>query len=60
MHRHFTTALILLGAVALYALGYAGLGVAALIAGFVFEIWFWFRVKAGRAWKDDAGRTSSN
>ena len=57
MHRHFATALILLVALALYALGYAGLGVAALIAGFVFEIWFWFRVKVGRNLQGDAGRT---
>ena len=44
MKRHFITVAILLVALALYALGFSGLGVAAFVAGAAFELWFWVRL----------------
>jgi hypothetical protein len=49
MNRHLVTAAILLIALALYGVGFAGLGLTALLAGAVFELWFWFRVLCWRA-----------
>ena len=46
VHRQFATVLILLVALALYALDYADLGVAAAMADFDFEIWFGFRLRS--------------
>jgi hypothetical protein len=56
MNRHFVTAAILLVALALYGFGFAGLGLAAFVAGAVFELWFWFRVIFRRAPDCDAGQ----
>ena len=49
MNRHLVTIAILLGALALYAAGFAGLGVAAFIVGAAFELWFWVRLIARRS-----------
>ena len=49
MKRHFVTAAILLVALALYAVGFSGLGAAAFIAGAAFELWFWVRLIARRS-----------
>ena len=44
MKRHLVTVVILLVAVVLYVLGLSGLGAAALVAGVIFELWFWIRL----------------
>ena len=44
MKRHLITMTILLAALALYGLGFAGLGIAAFIAGAAFELWLWVRL----------------
>jgi hypothetical protein len=44
MKRHLITVAILLVALALYGLGFSGLGGAAFIAGAAFELWFWVRL----------------
>jgi uncharacterized YccA/Bax inhibitor family protein len=43
MKRHLITAVILLAAVMLYAYGSAQGGAALIVAGAVFECWFWAR-----------------
>jgi len=43
MKRHFFSALILLFAVLLYALGFTGRGAALVVLGAGFELWFWAR-----------------
>ena len=48
MNRHVITACVLLAALALYGLGFAGLGLAAIIAGAGFELWFWVRLLSRR------------
>ena len=48
MSRHLITALVLLAALALYGLGFAGLGLAAIVAGAGFELWFWVRLLSRR------------
>jgi hypothetical protein len=48
MKRHLITFAILLVALALYALGYSGMGAAAFVAGAVFELWFWVRLAVRR------------
>ena len=55
MKRHLITVAILLVALALYALGFSGLGVAAFIAGAAFELWFWVRLIVRRAPARDPG-----
>lgn len=47
MKRHLITAVILLAAVAMYALGMSGGGLALLLAGGAFELWFWVRALGG-------------
>lgn len=51
MNRHLITFLILLAAFVLYGLGFAGLGVAFIVAGAGLELWFWVRLlsRRGRA-----------
>jgi hypothetical protein len=49
MKRHLITIAILLVALTLYALGFAGLGAAAFIVGAAFELWFWVRLIARRS-----------
>ena len=44
MKRHSITAAILLAALVLYGLGMTSLGIAAFIAGGIFELWFWIRL----------------
>ena len=55
MKRHLITVAILLVALALYVLGLSGLGVAAFIAGAVFELWFWVRLVVRRSPVNDPG-----
>jgi hypothetical protein len=44
VRRHVVTVAILSIALALYATDLSGLGIAALIAGAAFELWFWVRL----------------
>ena len=59
LKRHLVTAAILLVAIALYAMGFSGLGAAAFIAGAVFELWFWIRLIVRRTLvsRPDASQT---
>jgi hypothetical protein len=60
MKRHLITVAILLVALALYALGFSGLGVAAFIAGAAFELWFWVRIITRRSTATPAGDAGSS
>lgn len=44
MSRHLITVALLIGALALYALGIKGWGLAFFVAGAVFELLFWVRL----------------
>jgi hypothetical protein len=57
MKRHLITFAILLVALTLYALGFSGMGMAAFIAGAVFELWFWVRVIVRRTAVSGPGRS---
>jgi hypothetical protein len=48
MKHHLLTMLILLAAIALYAIGMGGGGSALLAAGAVLDLWFWVRAMRGR------------
>ncbi len=47
MKHHLLTMLILLAALALYAIGMNGGGSALLAAGAALELWFWVRAMRG-------------
>jgi hypothetical protein len=47
MKHHLLTMLILLAAIALYAIGMGGGGSALLVAGAILELWFWVRAMRG-------------
>jgi hypothetical protein len=44
MNHHLISALILMAALGLYAMGITTTASFLLIFGFIFEIWFWLRV----------------
>ncbi len=46
MSRHLISALILLAAIGLYAMGVSQAAGILLAVGFVFEMWFWVRVSS--------------
>jgi hypothetical protein len=53
MSRHLISALILMAALGLYAMGITTTASFLLIFGFIFEMWFWLRIstspkKAGK------------
>lgn len=48
MRHHLLSMLILLAAIALYAIGMSGGGAVLLAAGVVLEMWFWVRALRGR------------
>ena len=48
MKHHLTTLAILLAALVFYGLGFSRLGIAAVVAGGVLELWFWVRLFSRR------------
>lgn len=48
MNYHLLSALVLVAALALYAAGFAGGGILALVLAVVLEVWFWIRVIRGK------------
>ena len=55
MKHHMATLAILLAALMFYGLGFSSLGLAAVVAGGAFELWFWARLFSRR----DAVRDSA-
>jgi hypothetical protein len=48
MKHHLLTAAILVAALVFYGLGFTRLGLAAVLAGGAFELWFWARLLSRR------------